>query len=133
MKLLQHTLKPIFLAAFWICLSEFVRNEFLLKSFWDSHYQNLGLLFPSSPVNGMIWMIWSVLLSSAIYSIATKFSLLYTTTLSWVMGFVMMWVVLGNLNVLPGGAFIFIAIPLSFFEAFIAAMIIKKFQTNKTL
>jgi hypothetical protein len=49
-----------------------------------------------------------------------------TTLLSWFVGFVMMWVVIGNLGVLPYGLLLY-TIPLSFLEAFVAVVIIKIF------
>jgi hypothetical protein len=125
MKLIRDIILPVFLATIWISISEFVRNEYLLKSFWVKHYQNLGLSFPSSPVNGVVWGIWSFLLAIAIFIIARKFSTTQTIFLSWFMGFVMMWVVIGNLNVLPDGLFLLYAIPLSILESFIATVIIK--------
>jgi hypothetical protein len=82
-------------------------------------------LFPSEPINGAVWGLWSLLFAISIFIISKKFSLVATTFLSWLVGFVLMWVVIGNLNVLPYGILIY-AIPLSLLEAFIAAFIIKK-------
>lgn len=115
----------VVVAAAWISVSEFVRNEFLIKSLWVDHYQKLGLTFPSEPINGGLWGIWSLLFAIAISVVATKFNLLQTTLLAWLVGFILMWVVIGNLGVLPLGTLVY-AIPLSFLEAFIASWIIKK-------
>ncbi|MBN2091231.1 hypothetical protein JW964_16585 [candidate division KSB1 bacterium] len=122
---LKKTILPVFLATVWISISEFVRNEFLFKAYWIEHYQQLGLIFPSEPLNGALWGVWSLLFAIAIYIISKKFSLAQTTLLAWFVGFVLMWVVIGNLGVLPYGLLVF-AIPLSLLEAFIAASIIKK-------
>ena len=130
MKIIKQFLS-ILIATIWISLSEFVRNEFLVKSFWIKHYQELGLTFPSEPVNGAIWGIWSLLFAMTIYIIAKKFTLIQTTLLSWFVGFVLMWVAIGNLGVLPYGLLVY-AIPLSFLEAFIAALIIKKLTVLHT-
>lgn len=121
----KKTILPILLATIWISLSEFVRNEFLLKSHWTDHYQKLGLVFPSEPINGAVWGLWSLLFAIAIYIIAKKFSLIQTTLLAWLVGFVLLWVVIANLGVLPYGLLIF-AIPLSLLEAVLACFIIKK-------
>lgn len=126
--MLKRTILPILLATIWISISEFVRNELLLKSFWIEHYQKLGLVFPSEPINGAVWGLWSLLFAISIFIISKKFSLIETAFLSWLVGFVLMWVVIGNLNVLPYGILIY-AIPLSLLEAFVAALIIKK-QSN---
>ena len=125
MEFLRKTVLPIVLAAFWISLSEFVRNEFLLKSYWVEHYQGLGLAFPSELINGVIWGIWSFVFAMAIYWISRRYFLLQTTLLSWVVGFVLMWLVVWNLNVLPPGLLLF-AVPLSLLEAFVASWIILK-------
>ena len=126
MKLIKNTILPVFLATIWISISEFARNELLVKSFWTKHYQDLGLAFPSEPVNGAVWGIWSLLFAVAVFIIARKFTMIQTTFLSWFMAFVMMWVVLGNLDVLPYGLLLY-AIPLSILESFIATLIIKYF------
>jgi hypothetical protein len=125
MSVIKTKVLPVLLATIWISISEFVRNELLLKSFWVEHYKKLGLVFPSEPINGAVWGLWSLLFAISIFIISKKFSLIETTLLSWLVGFVLMWVVIGNLNVLPYGILIY-AIPLSLLEAFVAAFIIKK-------
>lgn len=125
MKNLQSAILPILLATIWISVSEFVRNEFLVKSYWTEHYESLGLTFPAEPLNGAIWGLWSLLFAIAIYIISRRFSLLETTLLSWFVGFVLMWVVIGNLSVLPYGMLVF-AIPLSLLEAYVATLILVK-------
>jgi len=69
---------PVLLATIWISISEFVRNEFLLKSYWTDHYQTLGLVFPSEPINGAVWGIWSLCFAIAIFIIAKKLSGVFT-------------------------------------------------------
>jgi hypothetical protein len=125
MKLLKKTILPILLATIWISISEFVRNQVIVASFWTKHYQGLGLKFPSEPINGAVWGIWSLLFAVAIFIMAKKFTMIQTTFLSWFVGFVLMWVVIGNLGVLPYGL-LWYAVPLSILEAFIATLIIKK-------
>ena len=112
-------------AAIWISISEFFRNEVLLKSYWVEHYDNLGLVFPSEPVNGAVWGLWSLLFALLIFFISRKFKLLQTTIISWFAGFILMWVVAVNLAVLPYGI-LFAAIPLSLLEAYLASFIIEK-------
>jgi hypothetical protein len=55
MNFLSKIILPIFIATTWISVSEFARNEFLLKTHWVKHYENLGMIFPSSSVNGAVW------------------------------------------------------------------------------
>lgn len=113
------------LATIWISISEFVRNEFFVKSYWTSHYEQLGLVFPSEPINGAVWGLWSLLFAIAIFIISKKFSLAQTTLLAWFVGFVLMWVVVGNMGVLPAGILVY-AVPLSLLETFVAAVIIRR-------
>ncbi len=130
MKLIKNTILPVLLATIWISISEFVRNEFIVKSYWIRHYQALGLNFPSAPVNGAVWGIWSMLFATAIFIIARKFTMIQTALLSWFVAFVLMWVVIGNLGVLPYGLLLY-GVPLSLFEAFIATLIIKQFKISE--
>jgi hypothetical protein len=132
MRTLKKTILPIILATLWISISEFARNSFLLHNFWIEHYRNLGMTFPEEPVNGAIWGIWSLCFAIGIYFIAQKFSLIQTTFLSWFVGFVYMWLVLGNMGVLPFGILMY-AIPLSFLETFLAVLIIRKLSGKKTI
>jgi hypothetical protein len=125
MKAIKTTILPIILATIWISISEFVRNEFIVKSYWLEHFKTLGIVFPSEPVNGAVWGIWSLLFAIAIFIFSKKFTLLQTTLLSWFVGFVLMWVVIGNLGVLPFGL-LYLGIPLSLFEAFLASLIVYK-------
>jgi len=120
----KKTILPILCAAVWISVSEFLRNELFFKSYWTGHYEGLGLVFPSEPLNGAVWGLWSLLFAVAIFIIAKRFSLLQTALLSWFVGFVLMWAVIWNLNVLPEGLLYF-AVPLSLLETFLAAWIIK--------
>ena len=125
MNTMRKTILPILLATVWISLSEFARNEFVLRTYWIAHYERLGLLFPSDPVNGVIWGLWSLFCAITIFLISKKFGLLETTFLAWFALFVTMWVVIGNLGVLPDGL-LYIASPWSLLEAFVASLIIKK-------
>lgn len=122
---MKKTVLSVLLATIWIGISEFVRNEFLLKSYWIKHYEELGLVFPSEPVNGAVWGLWSLLFAIAIFIVSKKFSLFQTTFLAWFVGFVLMWVVTWNMGVLPAGILVY-AVPLSLLETYVAAVIIRK-------
>lgn len=124
MKFLKNTFVPVLLATAWISISEFVRNEFLFKDYWTDHYQSLGLQFPSAPVNGAMWGLWSLLFAIAVFIIAKKFSFWQTVFFSWLVGFVLMWIAVGNLGVLPF-ELLYFAVPLSILEALLATLIVK--------
>jgi hypothetical protein len=125
MKTLKKIILPILLATIWISLSEFVRNQLLFLSYWTEHYEGLGLTFPTEPINGAMWGVWSLLFAILIYFLAKKFTFWETTFLAWFAGFVLMWMVIGNMGVLPYGLLIF-AVPLSFLEVLVATLILKK-------
>lgn len=112
----------VLLAGIWINASEFFRNEVLLKPYWVEHYRSLGMTFPSEPINGILWMLWGFLFALAIFFISRTCSLLKTTLLGWLTGFVLMWIVIMNLGVLPLAILPF-AVPLSLLEAFVGAYI----------
>lgn len=122
---MKKTIFPVLLATIWISISEFARNEFLLKTYWTSHYEELGLVFPSESINGAVWGIWSLAFAMAIFIVSKKFNFLHTFLLSWFVGFVLMWLVTGNMGVLPYSILVF-AIPLSLLETYLATLIIKK-------
>lgn len=122
---LKQHIKPVILITLWVGFSEFLRNELLFKSVWTDHYDKLGVVFPSRPINGALWVIWSVLFAVTIRALAQKFTFRQTILLSWNIGFVMMWVVLGNLAILPP-KILFVAIPLSIIETIGATLIATK-------
>jgi hypothetical protein len=113
------------LSGVWVGLCEFVRNQVLLAGQWKAHYAAMGLSFPSQPVNGMMWMVWSFLAAGVAFVISRRFSLWPTTLIIWVAGYMMMWVVIWNLSVLPLGI-LPIAVPFSFVEALGAAFVCRR-------
>lgn len=121
----KNTILPILLSTTWVSISEFVRNEFLLKNYWTEHYEDLGMTFASEPINGAVWGIWALTFSIVLFVLIKRFSLTETFILGWVIGFVLMWLVVGNMQVLPFDI-LFFAIPASLLEVFLAALIIKK-------
>ncbi len=121
---MKRALLSILAATVWISVSEFVRNQLLFAFLWKRHYAALGLAFPDRPVNGAMWGLWSLLFAVAVYLIARRFSFAETVLIAWLTGFLMMWVVIGNLGVLPFGLLWF-AIPLSVLEVVVAVWIIR--------
>ncbi|MBN2745565.1 MAG: hypothetical protein JXR34_02480 [Bacteroidales bacterium] len=126
---MKKTILPILLSTLWISISEFTRNEFLLKNGWVEHYQSLGLIFPSEPINGAVWGIWSLVFAVLLFVISQKFNFIETTIIGWFIGFIMMWLVIGNLMVLPFGI-LYAAIPLSILEVFVAVFILRKLSAK---
>lgn len=121
---MKNNFLAIFLAGIWITISEFVRNEVICKQYWIDHFAELGLSFETLPINGFFWLLWSMIFAYVVYHLLTKFSLRETCLLAWLFGFVMMWLVVFNLQVLPVSLLIF-AIPLSIIEVVGACVIIQ--------
>ncbi len=115
----------IFLSMVWISIMEFSRNETFLKHYWTNHYGDMGLTFPSEPINGAIWGIWALCFSIGLFYLSKKFNFLETCLLGWLFGFVLMWLVTGNMGVLPYELLLF-AVPLSMIEVIGAVWIIRK-------
>ena len=112
-------------AGIWMNASEFIRNELLLKDQWVSGFESLGLGFPGTPINGMVWGLWAFTMCAVIVVLLKQLSVLRATIVTWVLGFVLMWVAMLNLGVFPKGL-LAIAIPWSFIEVYGAAFIAKK-------
>ncbi len=129
MKQFKKTILPILLTGIWINISESVRWLLLVEEYWVEHYQTLNLVFPTGPISGLIWMIWGFCFAAVISILSKKFTLLQTTLLSWFVAFVMLWLVLWNIDILPVGI-LWIVIPFSLFEAFVGALICEKFSHN---
>jgi hypothetical protein len=124
---MKNNFFAMFFAGLWIVVSEFVRNEFLLKSFWVEHYSRLNLEFITLPVNGILWTVWSFVFAWIIYKLLSKFAFGEVFCIAWTAGFVLMWFTLYNLQVLPLALLIY-AIPLSLLEVWLAQIIILKLK-----
>ncbi len=122
---IKRGILAIFLSGMWIGASEFLRNELLFKSYWIEHYEKLGLVFPSEMANNMVWALWSFVFAGLIYWATRRMKIWEAIGFMWLAGFVMMWLVTGNLAVLPYGILVF-AVPLSIIEVILAAFIVVK-------
>ncbi len=127
---MKKSFLAIISAFIWVSGTLFLRNEILLKSYWVTHYEQLGIIFPSEPINGVVWMIWSFLYTILFFILAKKYNLIQTALLAWFSGFALMEIVVGNMGVLPFGILIF-AIPMSLVEAFGASFIMHKLSPQK--
>lgn len=122
---MKRPIVALLLSGIWISASEFLRNELLFKHYWLDKYSSLGLEFPSSMLNNALWSVWSFLLAGLILYLSSRVKLLENIIVSWIFAFVLMWIVAGNLNVLPIVLLVF-AVPLSILEVAVAAMISRK-------
>jgi hypothetical protein len=121
----SRTALAVVAAGAWVGANEFLRNQLVLSANWAAHYGSLRLQFPASPVNGAVWGLWSLLFAAAVVILSRRFGLLATAALAWFVGFLLMWIVIGNLGVLPIGI-LGVAIPWSLAECFGAAWIAQR-------
>ena len=116
---------PILLVGIWINISETVRWLLIIESYWIEYYKTLRLVFPSEPVNAIIWMIWGFLFAIIIFVLSKKFNPLQTVFISWLTLFAALWIVLWNIDILPVNL-LWYNIPLSFFETYVGVLICNK-------
>lgn len=129
MEYFKRVVLPILVTGIWINISETIRWVFFVEPYWIEYYQNLNLTFPRGLTNNIIWMIWGFGFAAVIFILSKKFNLFQTTILSWFVTFVMLWLVLWNIEILPVG-FLWFVIPLSFIEAFVGALICNKMSVE---
>ena len=118
-------LLAVFAAGVWMNLSEFIRNELLLKNTWVNGFKDIGLSFPSEPLNGAVWALWAFVFVAFLTLVSTKFDVISSTIISWSLGFVLLWVAVWNMGILPSGL-LYWAVPWSFVEVYVAALIISR-------
>ena len=129
--MLKSTIVPVVSAGIWISVYEFFRNEVLIKGLWVEHYASLGLVFPGEPINGLVWGLWSMVFAACIHVMLKRFSFWEMLALAWTVGFLMMWLVTGNMAVLPF-VILPIAVPLSLLEVAIAIGILRRFAPKES-
>ncbi len=125
---LKKTILPILLTGIWINISITIGWILILKSYWIEKYQSLNLVFPIGITNNIVWMIWGFMLATIVFILSKKFTVLQTTFLAWFVAFIMLWVIIWNVGILPTGMLLF-NIPNSLFVTFISALICKKLST----
>jgi len=122
----------ILLLAVWINISETVRWVLFSKPKFDAVFHDHGQVMPDQPINNILWMVWGVIIAGIVYFLSAKFTVVKTTLTTWCAVCVTVWIVMWNLAVLPPGLLI-VAVPLSLFEIYIAALIAQKLQPRPVL
>lgn len=122
---MKNNIFAILGAGIWMNANEFIRNELILKVSWVNGFKELGLAFPSEPMNGAVWILWVFIFVAILSLLISTFSVIKSTILAWVLSYVLMWIALLNLGVLPKDI-LFWAIPWSFVEVYVAALICRK-------
>lgn len=129
---MKNQLLAIFIAGLWINLCEFLRNSVILHQQWLDKYNSLGLSFPETPINGSLWIVWGFLFAACIVALSGRHTFKATFLLSWSLGFLMMWIVIWNLNVLPI-SLLPVAVPWSMVEVLIAVILARKIAWKRSV
>ncbi len=124
---MKRIVKATAMTTLWIGFSEFLRNQLLFVGFWRGHYTSIGMTFPEKPINGIVWMLWSLIYAASIVYMRQKMHRRDTVTIAWTMAFLLMWLSIGNLGTLPY-SILWFAAPLSLLEVYVAVRIAEKFH-----
>lgn len=121
----------ILLVAIWINVSGTVRWMMFAKPRFAALYKGMGLQYPDTLAINLLWVLWGALAAVLVVFLSKEFSILHVIVLSWLAVFAMTWIVLWNSAVLPLDL-LWIAVPWSLVEVFIAALIANKLQGRGT-
>ena len=117
----------VLLVAVLINFSGTVRWMLFAKPKFEALYKGWGLEYPDTLVTNLLWVLWGVLAAVVIVFLSRKFTMLHAFVLSWLAVFAMHWIALWNFAVMPLDL-LWIAVPWSLFEFFVAALIANKLQ-----
>jgi hypothetical protein len=132
MKNYQKAIWQIFLVSIWINIFETLRWMLFAKPEIDMHFKAANLVLPNEPINNLLWLIWGIIIAVMIFIVSKKFKVLQTTFIVWITVYVMHWIALWNMAVLPINI-LWLAVPLTFINVLVGALISKYFQSNEKL
>jgi hypothetical protein len=116
----------ILLVSLWINIFETLRWMLFAKPDIDMHFKAVNLVLPNEPINNILWLIWGIIIAVMIFIISKKFKVFQTTFIVWITVYVMHWIALWNMAVLPINI-LWLAVPLTFINIFVGALICAKF------
>ena len=132
MKIYQKAIWQILLVSLWINIFETLRWILFAKPDIDMHFKAANLVLPNEPINNLLWLIWGIIIAVMIFIVSKKFKVLQTTFIVWITVYVMHWIALWNMAVLPINI-LWLAVPLTFINVLVGALISKYFQSNEKL
>ena len=132
MKNYQKAIWQILIVSIWINIFETLRWILFAKPEIDMHFKAANLVLPNEPINNLLWLIWGIIIAVMIFIVSKKFKVLQTTFIVWITVYVMHWIALWNMAVLPINI-LWLAVPLTFINVLAGALISKYFQSNEKL
>lgn len=79
---MSRVVLAILAAGIWMNLSEFVRNELLVRELWINGFSAIGLSFPSDPVNGAVWGVWTFIFVTVLVLLTRTLGVIRSTLMS---------------------------------------------------
>lgn len=129
MKNYKKTIWQIIIVSLWINIFETLRWMLFAKPDVDMYFKAANLVLPNQPINNILWLIWGIIIAVMIFIISKKFSVLQTTFIVWITVYVMHWIALWNMTVLPINI-LWLAVPLTFINVLIGVLISKYFHNK---
>ena len=132
MKYYKKTVWQIFVVSIWINIFETLRWILFAKPDIDIHFKAANLVLPNEPINNILWLIWGIIIAVMIFIISKKFKVLPTTFMVWITVYIMHWIALWNMAVLPINI-LWLAVPLTFINVLVGALICKYFHNKEKI
>lgn len=128
----KKTIWQILLVSLWVNIFETLRWMLFAKPSIDMHFKAANLVLPNEPINNLLWLIWGIIIAVMIFIISKKFKVLQTTFIVWITVYVLHWIALWNMAVLPINI-LWLAVPLTFINVLVGALICAKFISKDNL
>jgi hypothetical protein len=132
MKNYQKAIWQILLVSLWINIIETLRWILFAKPDIDMHFKAANLVLPNEPINNLLWLIWGIIIAVMIFIVSKKFKVLQTTFIVWITVYVMHWIALWNMAVLPINI-LWLAVPLTFINVLVGALISRYFHNKEQI
>ncbi len=132
MKNYKKSIWQILIVSLWINIFETLRWLLFAKPDIDMHFRTANLVLPNEPLNNILWLIWGIIIAVMIFIISKKYKALQTTFIVWITVYVMHWIALWNMAVLPINI-LWLAVPLTFINVLIGVLICKYFHNKEEI
>jgi len=123
---LKSSLTPIVVGCVWIAGCEYGINEYWLKSQWTDYLSGIGIAYPGSLENILVWMGWCLVYALTLRIMLSRFDVLLAGLTSWILVFGMTLISLANFGAMPT-EMLKLYVPASLAEAISAAVIMAMF------
>jgi hypothetical protein len=120
----------VLIVSLWVNIFETLRWILFVKPDIDIYFKSANLVLPNGPINNMLWLIWGIIIAVMIFIISKKYKVLQTTFIVWVTVYVMHWIALWNMAVLPINILL-LAVPLTFINVLVGALICNRFLSKE--